>query len=168
VVKVPAGVRVDAWTVSGDVTVRAAAPVKARAMDGDIKVGTSVGPVNAETMNGDVDVRMTTIGDTGAVRAVTKNGDAMAYVPEIADGRIDASTLTGELGSDFGASAISAQNVGRKLEATLGAGSRLYAVQSLNGSAWLRLINADGSVTASAAQPRVTGKASRVKIVSPK
>jgi hypothetical protein len=156
VVKVPAGVRVDAWTLSGDVTVRAAAPVKAASIDGDIKVGTSVGPVNAETLNGDVDIRMTTIGDTGAIRAVTKNGDAVAYVPEIADGRIDASTMHGEIGSDFGSMPISSQRIGRKLETTLGAGSRTYTVQSLNGSAWLRLINADGSVSPAREQTSAT------------
>lgn len=167
VVKVPAGVRVDAWTLSGDVTVRAAAPVKAVAVDGDIKVGTSIGPVNAETINGDVDVRMTTVGDTGAIRAVTKNGDAVAYVPEISDGRIDASTLRGELGSDFGSTPISSQRIGRKLEATLGAGSRTYTVQSLNGSAWLRLINADGSVSVARERTSDT-KASVSKVFSPK
>src|SRR5581483_9014169 len=96
-VEVPAGVRVDAWTLTGDVTVRAAAPVVARALDGDVKVGTSVGPVVGETLNGDVDVRMTTIGDTGAVRAETRNGDAVAYVPEITDGAISASTINGKL-----------------------------------------------------------------------
>jgi hypothetical protein len=167
VVKVPAGVRVDAWTLSGDVTIRAAAPVKAASVDGDILVGTSVGPVNAETLNGDVDIRMTTIGDTGAIRAVTKNGDAVAYVPEIADGRIDASTMHGEIGSDFGTSQIEAHRIGRKLETTLGAGSRTYTVQSLNGSAWLRLINADGSV-APAREAAKASKATAPRQISPK
>lgn len=166
-VKVPAGVRVDAWTLSGDVTVRAAAPVKARTMSGDILVGTSVGPVNAESVSGDVDVRMTTIGDTGDVRAVTKSGDVVAYVPEISDGRIDASTLNGDIGSDFGTMTVSSQRVGRKLEATLGAGSRTYSVQSLNGSAWLRLINADGSVSV-AREPAKDSKAPATEPNRPK
>jgi hypothetical protein len=155
-VRVPAGVRVDAWTVMGDVTVRAAGPVKARAVSGDIKVGTAVGPVNAETVTGDVDIRMTTVGDTGAIRAATTNGDAVAYVPDFADGRVSASTMNGDIGSDFGTFDVSSQRIGRKLETMLGAGGRSYTVRSLNGSAWLRLINSDGSVG-----PRVAADAAK-------
>lgn len=146
--QVPAGVRVDAMTIAGNVGVRAAAPVKARTITGAIKVGTSIGPVDAESVNGSVDVRMTTIGDTGAVRAVTKNGTAVAYVPEITDGRIETSTLNGRIGTDFGdlTAGDAGDGIGRKFATTLGAGTREYSVQSLNGSAWLRRINADGSV----------------------
>lgn len=150
-VQVPAGVRVDAWTVSGDVTARASAPVKVRTIDGDIRVGTSVGPVDAETVNGDVDVRMTTLADAGPVRAVTKNGEAAAWVPEITDGRIEATTMNGRVGSDFGGLAGDGGFGDRRSFSTqLGAGSRMYSVQSLNGSAWLRLINADGTVASAA------------------
>ena len=145
-VQVPAGVRVDASTVSGEVNVRASAPVRARTVDGSIKVGTSVGPVNAETVNGSVDVRMTTIGDTGAVRAVTTNGSAVAFVPDITDGRVEASTLNGRIGTDFGSLPAAEGRSNRKFEGMIGAGGRRYVVKSLNGSAWLRLINADGTV----------------------
>lgn len=150
-VEVPAGLRVDAWTLTGGVTVRAAAPVVARAIDGDVKVGTSVGPVIGETFNGDVDIRMTTIGDTGTVRAETKNGTAVAYVPAISDGVIAASTLNGKLGSDFGDFTTTRDGLNRRFEWTFGAGSRRYEVSSLNGSAYLRLINPDGSVGPGAA-----------------
>jgi len=159
--QVPAGVKVDAFTVSGAVDIRASAPVRARSVDGDIKIGTAVGPVNAETMNGDVDVRMTTIGDTGAVRAVTKNGDAVAWVPEIADGSLEASTINGEIGTDFGGPVGEAMGRSRKFSTLIGTGSREYVVQTLNGSAWLRLINPDGTVglKATSAAPRVGSKA---------
>lgn len=146
-VQVPAGVKVDGYTMNGPITVRAAAPVKARTLNGNVVVGTAVGPVDAETLNGDVDIRMTTIGsDLGPVRAVTKNGTATAYVPDILDGRIKASTLTGELGTDFGGPAAGTRGPGRQFVTTFGQGAREYVVETLNGSAWLRLINADGSV----------------------
>lgn len=147
-VQVPAGVRVDAWTIVGSITARTAAPVRARTVTGSVKVGTSVGPVDAETVNGSVDVRMTTIGDTGAIRAVTKNGTAVAYVPEITDGAIETSTLNGRIGTDFGFVPAARNGRSRKFESSIGAGTREYVVQSLNGSAWLRLINADGTVKA--------------------
>ena len=163
-VQVPAGVKVDAATIEGSVNVRASAPVKARTIDGSLKVGTSIGPVDAETMNGDVDVRMTTIGDAGDVRAVTKNGTAVAWVPEIADGRIDASTLNGELGTDFGAATGDQVGHIREFKSTVGAGSRAYDVQTLNGSAWLRLISADGTVgSAETGTPAKTSAAPSAK-----
>lgn len=169
-VQVPAGVRVDAWTMSGDVAIRAAAPVKAHTIDGDIKVGTAVGPVNAETINGDVDVRMTTMGDdAGPVRAITKNGDAAAWVPEIVNGRIETSTMNGAVGSDFG-DLLQGSGDRRSFATSLGTGSRQYSVQSLNGSAYLRLINADGSVAGAeagvATNPRT--RSSTVQIAAPR
>jgi hypothetical protein len=166
VVKVPAGVRVDASTVSGDVTVRAAAPVKVRSINGDIKVGTSVGPVNAEAVSGDVDVRMTTVGDTGAIRAVTMNGDAVAWVPDIASGAIEASTIHGDIGLDFGSYVESGGPVGRAYRTVLGGGERSYTVKSVNGSAWLRMINADGSVNTGGREAR--RDRSRATIIEPR
>ena len=161
-VQVPVGVKVDATTIAGAVNVRASAPVKARTIDGNVKVGTSVGPVDAETMNGDVDIRMTTLGDAGDVRAVTKNGSAVAWVPDITDGRVSASTLNGDLGTDFGGPTGDTMGRMREFKTTLGAGARVYEVQTVNGSAWLRLINADGSVGSAGATvpsaPAKTGK----------
>ena len=163
-VQVPAGVKVDATTIAGEVNVRASAPVKAHTIDGNVKVGTSVGPVDAETMNGDVDIRMTTLGAAGDVRAVTKNGTAVAWVPDITDGRISASTLNGELGTDFGGPTGDTMGRMREFKATLGAGNRNYEIQTLNGSAWLRLINADGTVgSASAAATAPVAPSKTVK-----
>jgi hypothetical protein len=158
-IQVPAGVRVDAWTVQGAVNVRSSGPVRARTIDGDVKVGTAVGPVDAESMNGDVDIRMTTVGDTGAVRAVTKNGDAVAWVPDIADGRLEASTINGAIGTDFGGPSDEARGRSRKFSTLIGAGSREYVVQTLNGSAWLRQINADGTVGTKGAEGAVSSPA---------
>ena len=149
-VQVPAGVKVDATTIEGEVNVRASAPVKARSIDGNVRVGTSVGPVDAETMNGDVDIRMTTLGEAGDVRAVTKNGTAVAWVPDITDGRVNASTLNGELGTDFGGPTGETMGRMREFKAALGTGARSYEIQTLNGSAWLRLINANGTVGSAA------------------
>ena len=167
-VQVPAGVKVDAMTIAGAVNVRASAPVKARTIDGNVKVGTSVGPVDAETMNGDVDIRMTTLGEAGDVRAVTKNGTAVAWVPDITDGRVSASTLNGELGTDFGGPTGETIGRMREFKTTLGVGARSYEIQTLNGSAWLRLINADGSVgsASSAAAPTAPSKAVKRSPVS--
>lgn len=156
-VQVPAGMRVDALTSNGAITVRAAGPVKAHTLNGSVKVSTAVGPVDAETINGDVDVRMTTMGaDPGPVRAVTKNGTVVAYVPNIVDGMIEASTLNGNVGSDFGGPIGDVTGRSKSFKATLGTGSRQYVVTTLSGSAWLRQINADGSVSPAAPVAGVT------------
>jgi hypothetical protein len=158
-VEAPAGMRVDVFTLNGAVMVRAAAPVKAHTLNGDVKVGTSVGPVDAETINGDVDVRMTTMGpDSGAVRAVSKHGTVVAYVPNIVNGVITASTLNGNLGTDFGGPIGDVTGRSKDFKATLGAGGREYVVSTLSGSAWLRQINADGTVAPAAQTPAVTEK----------
>jgi hypothetical protein len=145
-VYVPAGVKVDAFTVNGSIGVAATAPVKARTINGTIKVATSVGPVDAETVNGDVDARMTTLGEDGPVRARSVNGSATAYLPEKFDGAVELSTVLGSLASDFGGEGMKAGE--KSFTATLGAGGRKVDVGTVTGSAALRKLKADGTVVA--------------------
>jgi hypothetical protein len=145
-VYVPAGVKVDAFTVNGSIGVAATAPVMARTLNGTIKVATSVGPVDAETVNGDVDVRMTTLGADGPVRARSVNGAVSAYLPEKFDGTVEVSSVLGGITSDF---AGATKKDGEKtLTATIGAGGRKVDVGTVTGSAALHKLKADGTVSA--------------------
>ena len=146
IVWAPTGVKVDAFTLNGAVTVTATAPVTARTMNGEIKVATSVGPVDAETVNGSVDVRMTTLGGDGPVRARTVNGSAAAYLPEKFDGKIALSATLGEVSSDYPSPDL--QKSSKNLTETLGAGGRLIDVGTITGSASLHKLNAKGQVAA--------------------
>jgi len=147
---VPAGVRVDASTVNGSVNILATAPVKARTVNGSIKVGTAVGPVDAESLNGGVDIRMTTLDGPGAVRAATINGSASAFLPEKFDATVDIAATNGRAGSEFTIPGASVDGGAKTLAGTVGTGGREVHITTINGSAWLRRLNADGSVGAGA------------------
>jgi hypothetical protein len=145
---VPARVKVSASTLNGNVYVTATAPVKARTLNGNIKVATAIGPVDAETLNGGVDVRMTTLGDDGPVRAITVNGTATAYLPEKFDALVSISAANGRMGSDYAIATETASTASKRLSGTIGAGGRAVTVSTSNGTAWLHKLNADGTVAA--------------------
>ena len=148
---VPTGVKVDASTTNGGVTVLATAPVQAHTINGTVKVGTSVGPVEASTMNGNVDARMTTLGGDGPVKVTTMNGTASAYLPEAFDGAVHVSTMNGRVGSDYAVTVTGGESSKNSVEGSIGAGGRVVEVTSMNGSAWLRKLNADGTVAGTTA-----------------
>jgi hypothetical protein len=143
-VYVPTGVKVDVFTVNGSIGTAATAPVKARTANGSIKVATSVGPVDAETVNGDVDVRMTTLGADGLVRAHSINGSVAAYMPEKFDGNVDISSVLGGLSSDYPGLVKKGQD--KDLSGTIGAGGRKVEIGTVTGEAALHQLNADGTV----------------------
>lgn len=145
-VYVPAGVKVDAFTMNGSIGVASTAPVLARTMNGTIKVATSVGPVDAETVNGDVDVRMTTLGADGPVRAKSINGTVSAYLPEKLNATVDISSVLGETTSDF--AGIVKKDGDKNLSGAIGTGGRNIEVGTVTGSAALHKLKADGTVGA--------------------
>jgi hypothetical protein len=145
-VYVPSGVKVDAFTVNGSIGVAATAPVRARTINGTIKVATSTGPVDAETVNGDVDVRMTTLGADGPVRARTVAGSASAYLPEKFDGSVELTAVVGSIASDFPGTTVKEGE--KKFTATLGNGGRTVDIGTVTGSAALHKLKADGTVAA--------------------
>jgi DUF4097 and DUF4098 domain-containing protein YvlB len=150
-VYVPSRIKVDALTINGDVDIDATAPVKAQTVNGAVRVATAVGPVVGETVNGSVDVRMTTLGEDGPVRAETVNGSATAYLPQKLDGTVQVGALNGSVGSDFSLVSSGATEDRRSLKGAIGVGGRLIKVEAMNGSAWLHMLNADGSVAGVAA-----------------
>jgi putative adhesin len=143
---VPTGVKIDVLTVSGSIGAATTAPVKARTANGSIKVATSVGPVDAETVNGDVDVRMTTLGADGPVRAHSINGSVAAYLPEKFDGNVDISSVLGALSSDY--PGLVKKGESKDLTGTIGAGGRKIEIGTVTGEAALHQLKADGTVAA--------------------
>ena len=67
-VRVPRGVKVDAFTVNGDVTITgASAPIKAQTVNGAITAQTSAGPVEAKNVNGSVHAAISGFAEPGKV-----------------------------------------------------------------------------------------------------
>ena len=100
VVRVPAGVKLSARSVSGDVEARALrGPVDARSVSGDVHV-TTAGEVRAASVSGDVFASMGRIPSRGLeFRSVS--GNVTLELPAGTDANFSARTLSGEIDSDF-------------------------------------------------------------------
>jgi len=99
-VHVPAGVRLKATSVTGDVYARGLHSfVRAASVSGDVRVS-SDGPVQAHSVSGDVEASMGSIGtqplDFGSV-----SGNVTLRLPAGANADFSARTLSGEIDSDF-------------------------------------------------------------------
>jgi hypothetical protein len=99
-VRVPAGVRLVARSVTGDVYARGLhSPVDAASVSGSVTVS-SDGPVEARSVSGDVEA---TLGRTGGqnLEFGSVSGDVTLRMPEGVDADFSARTLSGEIDSDF-------------------------------------------------------------------
>lgn len=142
-IQVPAGVRLDLVGVDADITSASTAPVKARTVNGDLTIATSVGPVDLKTLNGDIDARMTTLSGPDSVSVETLNGEVWVFLPETVGAFVNASTTNGSLTTDFPVPAPTSGER-KKLEATLGAGGTPVHVRTLNGSVGIGRLDAAG------------------------
>ena len=137
-VRVPAGVRVDARTTNGDLSVTGAtAEVIARTTNGDVRAETAGGPVTARTTNGNVTARMGDLGDARDLDFSTTNGSVIVEVPGSLGADIDMSTTNGRVSSDFPLT-VSGRIDPRRLRATIGNGARRLRLHTTNGNVELR------------------------------
>lgn len=143
VVQLPAGLRLDVIAVDGNVVAAASAPVKARSVNGDVTIVTSVGPVRAETVNGSVDARMTTLIGNDSVIVKSINGSAFVFLPETVAATLDLSTVNGKVRGEFPASQNSARPK-KSLTTTLGAGTTPVRVRTINGDVGFGRLDALG------------------------
>ena len=146
-------------TQNNDVTVRflvrvpAAVALVARTVNGDVEANRLNGDVDLQTVNGSV-----TFSTTGGGRAATVNGsirgemgradwsDTNSFntvngsitlrLPDSLSADVRASTVNGDITSDF---TMSTSRVSRRrLEGTIGGGGRTLALESVNGSISLK------------------------------
>jgi len=99
VVTVPAAVRLELATVSGDITVAAAGMgVAARSVSGDVRVTQAQGPFVINTVAGDIDL----VRCAGELEMKTKSGAAVLVPADHLSGRIetDSADVRLELGSE--------------------------------------------------------------------
>jgi hypothetical protein len=99
-VRVPAGVKLAANTVSGDIVAEGLrSPVEAASVSGDVRVATS-GPARASTVSGDVTAAFgQTDGDEMEFASVS--GDVTLRLAGNVGAEVEAQTLSGEIHSDF-------------------------------------------------------------------
>ena len=137
VVRLPAGVKVNATTVNGSVMIDGATSVvRASTVNGNVEARSTGGPVHAETTNGNIDVRAGTLGDE-RLDYRTTNGSITIELPASANADIDMRTVNGGLTSDFPLT-IQGRIDRRHMQATLGRGGRTVRLETVNGSIRLR------------------------------
>ena len=155
-VRVPAGVRLTAGTVNGEMRVRdltsdvrastvngsvevrnVGGEVKATTVNGAVDVTTRSGPVNASTVNGDIDVRMSSIPRDGEMSFHTVNGSVTVETPSSLDANVSLDTMHGSISSDYPVQ-LSGRFGPRHAEGVVGRGGRSIRLRTLNGSVELR------------------------------
>jgi hypothetical protein len=137
-VMLPAGVRVDASTVNGRVTVtEAAGDVKAATVNGDIRASTMGGALSLRTVNGSIRARAASLANDAPVDLETVNGSVRAELPSPLDADVQLSTVNGRITTDFPV-ALSGRASARELRGTVGGGGRPVRLQTVNGSVELK------------------------------
>lgn len=135
-VALPAGVRVDARTTNGGVTIAdATSEVIARTTNGSVTIGTSAGRVSGRTVNGSVRARVDGLPPGASVELATVNGSVTALLPPNVDADVALETVNGRVKSDFPIALRDGNR--RSLRGTLGAGGRRVSLETVNGSVTL-------------------------------
>jgi putative adhesin len=139
-VKLPRGVRLDASTVNGDVSVDgASAPVDAVTVNGDVTVETANGPVTATTVNGDAHATMRALTGPGDVKITTVHGDAQLDLPSGVDAVVDGHTVAGDISSEFPLT-VTGKFASHSLTGTLGKGGRQIHITTVTGDVDVRQV----------------------------
>jgi hypothetical protein len=140
VVKLPAGVKIDASTVNGGVDVDGATSnVVAHTTNGSVEARSISGPVSARTTNGDITVRSGSI-DREHTEYSTTNGSITVELPASVNADIDMRTVNGHLLSDFPLT-VEGSFSPRRMHATLGKGGPTLRLSTVNGSIRLRKLS---------------------------
>jgi hypothetical protein len=151
-ISVPAGVRVSAGTVNGEMIVRnltsdvrastvngrvevenAGGEVHATTVNGTVDVTTRGGPVNASSVNGDIDVTMSSAPGNEAMKFRSVNGSVTLRMPESLNADLRMGTMHGSISSDYPVQ-LSGRFGPRRAEGTIGRGGRRIEIETVNGS----------------------------------
>ncbi len=134
----PKGVKTDASTVNGALTIAgASADVKVRTVNGGIDAASTSGPVSAKSVNGSIRVRAGTVG-AGPVEYETVNGSITLELPAALNANVELSTVNGSVTSDDFPITVVGRIDRRHLRGTIGKGGPDMKVSTVNGSIRLR------------------------------
>ncbi|HEX2095229.1 MAG TPA: DUF4097 family beta strand repeat-containing protein [Longimicrobiaceae bacterium] len=131
-VRVPAGVRLVARNVSGDVEAEGLrSNVEARSVSGDIRLSTS-GYGEASTVSGEIFAALGSAAWQDELDFSTVSGDITLELPARTSAEVRVETLSGEIDSDFPLE-VERRNVRRRARGTLGSGGRELYLTTLSG-----------------------------------
>ncbi|MBB4638316.1 DUF4097 family beta strand repeat-containing protein [Longimicrobium terrae] len=131
-VRVPAGVRLVASTVSGDVRADdLRGDVRANTVSGDVRVGTSE-TASATTVSGDVDVTFGAM--SGNTTFSTVSGDVTVRAGDRVNAEVTATTVSGDIDGDFGVERNQSRSPGnRTAHGQIGRGGSRVRISTVNG-----------------------------------
>ena len=133
-VTLPSGVKVDAHTMSGTISMRGAtAGASARVLNGSIEIEKSSGPIEAKGTNGSIEVTLDSLAPDDQVLLQSVNGSMTAVLPSNLQAEVQLSTVNGTIKSDFPISA-SGEISNRKLRGQIGKSSREVRLETVNGN----------------------------------
>jgi hypothetical protein len=136
-VRVPAGVALVGKTVNGE--------IEAMRLNGDVTLSTVNGSVNfsttgggrASTVNGSIRGEMGRADWSNTLNMATVNGSITLTLPPDLNTDVKASTVNGDISSDF-PMMVTGRISRRRVEGTIGGGGRLLSLDSVNGSITLK------------------------------
>ena len=132
-VQVPAGVRLIATTVNGDIKGGdLQADATATTVNGDIEISTA-GIANAETVNGSIQASMGRSDWNGTLGFNTVNGSITIRLPAGVNTDVAAATVNGSLDTDFPLT-VQGRFSMKKMRGTIGTGGRDLDIETVNGS----------------------------------
>jgi hypothetical protein len=136
-VKVPAGVRFVGRTVNGGIEGHGiTADAEAHTVNGGVDLD-ATGTARADTVNGGISARLGRADWTGTLALKTVNGGIHVVVPEGLSADVKASTVNGDIQTDFPLT-VTGRISRRKIEGTIGGGGRLLEMETVNGGIELR------------------------------
>lgn len=132
-VAIPAGVRLDASTVNGNVNATGvSAGLHASTVNGNVRASGGA-PVSVRSVNGEVTVALDALGAADSVSAKTVNGNVTVTVPADFQGSVELMTVNGAVGSDLPVT-TSGSLGGRRLTGQIGSAPRSLKLESVNGT----------------------------------
>jgi hypothetical protein len=137
-VRLPAGVKINAGTVNGGITIDGAtSEVRAGTVNGEVEAYSTGGPVTASTVNGNVHVRMGRLSGDRDLSYGTVNGNIVVEFQGDVDADVELTTVNGRLHSSFPLQ-LQGRIDPRHLRATIGKGGRRLRLTTVNGNVELR------------------------------
>jgi len=137
-IRMPKGVKTDASTVNGGVTIEGAtAEVKARTVNGGIEASSTGGPVSAKSVNGGIKVHAGAVG-AGPIEYETVNGSITVELPADLNADLDMSTVNGSISSDDFPITVQGRFDRRHISGKIGKGGVDMRLKTVNGSIRLR------------------------------
>lgn len=136
-VRVPAGVRLAARNVSGDVDAEGMRGyVDARSVSGDVRIATT-GFGEASTVSGEIVAVLGSAGWSGDLDFRTVSGDITLELPARTSTEVRVETMSGDIQSDFPLD-VERRTMRRRARGTIGEGGRELYLTTLSGDVRLR------------------------------